>query len=184
MRIALGDGPDPDAFAPDVIEREAADAGELDELGVRLIPIASPDYPERLRDGGPVLLQVAGSARLLDDEGVRVFTKVRGPQGQELVDTLEGGGRAIVVLSKGMLKARSLLRGMAQYLDDGAVTLVTAEPPRAAWGPTRDVRRDQLGRAASGSLSHNFCTSCRRGAEAQRSPRDRRTGPECSPLLS
>ncbi len=144
MRIALGDGPDPESFAQDVLEREAEDAAALEELGVRLIPIASDEYPPRLREDGPVLLQVAGRVALLHDDEVRTFTKVRGAQGQELIDVLDGGGRAVVVLSKGMLKARALLRGMAGFLEDGAVTLVTAEPPRAAWGPTRDLRRDQL----------------------------------------
>ncbi|MDH3591893.1 MAG: hypothetical protein OER88_08450 [Planctomycetota bacterium] len=144
LRVALEGGPDPDAFPPDVLEREARDVAALDDLGVRLVPIGSPEYPLRLRAAGPVVLQVAGRVSLLSEPGVTVATKFRGEPGRMLVETLESGGNAVLVLSKGMLKATSLLRGMQHYLDNGAIAVVSAEPPRAAWGPVRDARRDVL----------------------------------------
>jgi hypothetical protein len=48
------------------------------------------------------------------------------------------------VLSKGLLHAKTLLRQLHDELADGQVALVSAESPRAAWGPIRDRRRDEL----------------------------------------
>jgi predicted Rossmann fold nucleotide-binding protein DprA/Smf involved in DNA uptake len=143
-RIALGPGPDAASFPGDVLAREETDLAALRDLGVRLLPVTDPDYPARMRDDGPVLLQVAGRAALLEEEGVTYVTGIRGAQGEKLMETLDTGGRAVIVLSKGMLKAKSLLRALHEQLRDGAVALVSGEPPRAAWGPVRDKRRDAL----------------------------------------
>ena len=145
LRIALGSGPDPSAFPPSVLEAEQRDHDALVELGVRVLPIADPEYPKRLRAAdGPLVLQVAGRVSLLEDEGVPVLRGYRGAAGQQLAELLDSGGRAIVVLSKGLLKAKSLLRALHEPLADGAIALVTAEPPRASWGPLRDRNRDAL----------------------------------------
>ncbi len=118
---------------------------ELRDLGVRVLTIEDEEYPERLKgDGAPLVLQVAGRTTLLHDEGVTVFARYRGEEGARLMDTLDGGGRAILVLSKGMLKAGSLLKGLAEPIADGSITLISAEPPRASWGPVRDKRRDVI----------------------------------------
>ena len=144
-RIALGPGPDADAFPPDVLEREADDARALRDLGVRLLTCADAEYPARLRDAtGPILLQVAGRAALLEEEGVTVLAGHK-----RLGEVLDAGDRAVVVLSKGMLKAKSLLAALQEPIADGMIALVTAEPPRAVWGPIRDRRRDALCRTLS-----------------------------------
>ena len=145
-----GAAPDPDAFSADVLEREAADLHALEDLGVRVLTILDDAYPERLRgDGAPLVLQVAGRTALLHDDGVTVFARYRGDEGAHLADTLDSGGRAILVLSKGMLKAGSLLKALAQPIADGSLTLISAEPPRASWGPVRDRRRDAIRRSLS-----------------------------------
>jgi len=143
--IALGPGADPSDFPADVIEREAEDAQALADMGVRLIPITDSDYPERLLMAqGPVVIQVAGRADLIDEEGV-AFIAGSGAKGrQALAECVESGDRTVVVLSKGMLKAKSLLRALHEPLENGTITLLSAEPPRATWGPIRDAHRDQL----------------------------------------
>ena len=140
MRVALGDGPDPAAFPPDVLAREAADLAALDDLGVRVLTIAESAYPARLREGAaPIVLQVAGRVDLLHDGGAEVLAGHK-PLGA----ALEEGTPAVAVLSKGLLKAKSLLRALAEPIADGQVALVSAEPPRATWGPVRDRNRDAL----------------------------------------
>ena len=37
-----------------------------------------------------------------------------------------------------------LLRALHESLENGSMTLLSAEPPRATWGPVRDSHRDQL----------------------------------------
>lgn len=143
VRVALGEGPS--GFPPDVIEREETDLHALEELGVRVLTMADEEFPARLRDG-PVVLQVAGRASLLNEEGVEVYSGYRGKEGARLMEAIDAGSRAVVVLNKGMLKAESLLRALHEPLSDGCVALVSAEPPRASWGPVRDVRRDELAR--------------------------------------
>jgi len=129
-----------------VIEHEAADLKALAELGVRVITAKDPEFPQTLRsDEGPYVLQVAGRAGLLGEGGV-AWLKGHRPLGE----LLERGERAVVVLSKGLLNAKTLLRQLHEALADGQVALVSAEPPRAAWGPVRDVRRDELVRRAGG----------------------------------
>ncbi|MFI5404011.1 MAG: hypothetical protein ACHQ1G_13815, partial [Planctomycetota bacterium] len=66
-----------------------------------------------------------------------------------LAETLERGERAVVVVSKGLLNAKTLLRQLHDALEDGQVAIVSAEPPRGTWGPVRDTRRDELVRRAS-----------------------------------
>jgi len=143
--IALGPGADPSDYPVDVIEREAEDAQALADLGVRLIAITDSDYPERLLIAqGPVVIQVAGRADLIDEEGVK-FIAGSGAKGrQALAERVESGDRTVVVLSKGMLKAKSLIRALHEPLEFGTIALLSAEPPRAAWGPIRDSHRDQL----------------------------------------
>jgi len=144
IRVGLEEGPAAADYPPEVVAREELDLAELEELGVRLLPVCDPAFPPRLKETGPVLLQVAGRVSLLGEDGVEVFTKIRGEEGQRLHETLDGGGRACIVLNKGMLKARNLLRGVQSWLDDGALVLVSAEPPRAGWGPVRDQRAKAL----------------------------------------
>jgi len=143
--IALGAGPETDDFPSDIIEREEEDVAALDDLGVRLITLEDEEYPERLRGTtAPIVLQVAGSARLLEQEGV-AFIPGSGKRGREaLAEHLDAGDRTVVVLSKGMLSARSMLRALHEQLEGGNLTLVSAEHPRAAWGPIRDANRDRL----------------------------------------
>ncbi len=136
MRIAVGPGPDPEALPADVLEREAGDLEQLHDLGVRVLTIQDPEYPERLRDDGPLVLQVAGRPALLEEEGVEVLAGHR--------DLQDLDQRTVIVLSKGMLKAKTLLRALHEPIRDGTITLVSAEPPRAAWSPLRDQRRDAL----------------------------------------
>ncbi|MHC4550329.1 MAG: hypothetical protein ACYTEZ_16285 [Planctomycetota bacterium] len=136
MRIATGPGPDPDAFPADVLEREAGDLEQLRDLGVRVLTLADPEFPERLRDEGPIVLQVAGRPALLDEEGVECLA------GHRQLEDLDQ--RTVVVLSKGMLHAKTLLRALHDPIADGTITLVSAEPPRATWSPLRDQRRDEL----------------------------------------
>jgi predicted Rossmann fold nucleotide-binding protein DprA/Smf involved in DNA uptake len=148
--VAQGPGPDPSDFPEAVLARERGDAKELEDLGVRLLALPDEEYPARLRRAeGPLLLQVAGRPSLLAEEGVKVLAGVRGAAAGALQETLDSGGRAVVVLSKGMLQAKSLLRALAEPIADGALALVTAEPPRATWGPLRDRRRDALARLLS-----------------------------------
>jgi len=139
-RIALGPGPRAEDYERGVLDREAEDLRLLEDLGVRLLPITDPEYPQRLREReGPVLLQVAGRVALLEEEGVAIVAghKPLGP-------LLDSGDRAVAVLSKGLLSAKTLLRALHEPLADGQVALVSAEPPRATWGPVRDGRRDRL----------------------------------------
>ena len=67
-RIALTDGPGD--FPAAVMAREAEDVQELQGLGVELVTVRDPDFPERLRQDGPIVLQVAGRAGLLGEQGV------------------------------------------------------------------------------------------------------------------
>ena len=145
LRIALGPGPDPSAFPAEVLEAEAVALAELQDRGVRLLTIRDPGYPGRLRGAGaPLVLFVAGRAALLEEEGVSWFGRFRGPEGARLAETLDAGGRAVLVLSKGLLRADSLLRALEEPIENGALALLSAEPPRASWGPVRDRRRDLL----------------------------------------
>jgi predicted Rossmann fold nucleotide-binding protein DprA/Smf involved in DNA uptake len=145
MAIALGEGPCADDFPAGIYEGEAVDLAALEELGVTLVPISDAGYPERLRgEGAPILLQVKGRVALLDEEGVEFVPGYRGAGGRALQEALEQGGRAVVVLSKGLLKARSLMRALHEPIEEGSIALLSAEPPRAAWGPVRDRRRDAL----------------------------------------
>ncbi|MHC4955061.1 MAG: hypothetical protein ACYTGZ_14370 [Planctomycetota bacterium] len=148
---ALGDGPQPWDFPEDVLERESEDAAALEDMGVRLLTLADPDYPSRLLMAmGPVVLQVAGRADLVDEENV-AFIPGSGAKGRQAIqEHLESGDRAVVVLSKGMLKAKSMLRALHEPIDNGTIALVSAEPPRAAWGPVRDANRDLLLAALQG----------------------------------
>jgi hypothetical protein len=145
LRIVFEDGPDPDRFPPDVLAKEAADLAALDDLGVRVLTVHDDEYPEQLRDeDGPLVLQVAGRAALLDEEDVEVVAGYRGKPGERLMELLDSGSRAVVVMNKGMLKARTLLRALHEPIENGSVALVSAEPPRASWGPVRDKNRDAL----------------------------------------
>ena len=139
LRVALGPGPDAGSFPPDVLAREEEDLAGLRDLGVRLLTIADPDFPDRLREDGPVVLQVAGRADLLSAEGVTVLAGHK-----RLGETLDAGDRAVIVLSKGMLKARTLLRALHEQIEEGTVTSVTAEPPVAHRSPGGARRRDVL----------------------------------------
>jgi len=144
LRIALDTGPTEEMFGADVLQGEQADYEALTELGARLVTLADAEFPERLRgEDAPLVLQVAGSLALLngDDVSVMAFRTKAAP---ELSERIESGERVVVVLSKGMLKARSLLRALAESIADGQVALVSAEPPRSSWGPVRDLRRDKL----------------------------------------
>ncbi|MHC4137032.1 MAG: hypothetical protein ACYTDU_14770 [Planctomycetota bacterium] len=136
LRIALGPGPDPEAVPADVLEREAGDLEQLKDLGVRVLTLKDPEYPARLRDDGPLVLQVAGRPALLDEEGVACLAGHR--------DLQDLDQRTVIVLSKGLLKAKTLLRALHEPIRDGTITLVSAEPPRATWNRLRDQRRDEL----------------------------------------
>jgi hypothetical protein len=138
MRIALGPGPDPEALPDDALEREAKDLEQLRDLGVRVLTIKDPEYPACLRDDGPLVLQVAGRPELLEEEGVACLAGHRG-----LKDLDQ---QAVIVLSKGMLRAKTLLRALHDPIRDGMIALVSAEPPRATWNQLRDQRRDELAR--------------------------------------
>jgi len=145
VRIARQGGPDPADFPEELLEREACDLAGLEELGVKLLTPDDPEFPAWLLEGGVApVLQIAGRLSLLEAEGVETFTSIRKEQGARLMDLLDSGGRALLVLSKGMLKARSLLRALAGPIADGAIAVVSGEPPRASWGPIRDKRRDRL----------------------------------------
>lgn len=135
-RLALGPGPDPGALPDDVLEREARDLEQLEDLGVRVLTIKDADYPEQLKDDGPLVLQVAGDPRLLDDENVDCLA------GHKNLKDLDQ--RTVIVLSKGMLKAKTLLRSLHDPIRNGTITLVSAEPPRATWNRLRDHRREEL----------------------------------------
>ena len=130
------EGPRVDDFPADVVAREARDLEALHDLGVRVLTVADDEFPDRLRADGPIVLQVAGRAALLEEEGVAILA------GARRLEDLER--RAVVVLSKGMLQAKTLLRALHEPIRDGTIALVSAEPPRAAWGPVRDRRRDDL----------------------------------------
>ena len=145
MRAESGD-------LPNLFEmRDLSDLRELEEMGIRLLTLEDDEFPDRLRtEDGPILIQVAGRADLIDAEGVR-FLPGSGKKGREAIaEALDSGDRTVVVLSKGMLKARSLLSALAEQIDAGSVTLLSAEPPRAAWGPVRDANRDRLLETLSG----------------------------------
>ena len=126
-------------------DRDLAAIVALEELGVRLISLDEDDFPERLRfEGGPVLAQIAGRVDLIDMENVRFLGGTGAKGRQAIADALEAGDRIVIVLSKGMLKARSMLSALAEPIEDGSVTLLSVEPPQATWGPVRDANRDQL----------------------------------------
>jgi len=144
-RIAREGGPDPANFPEELLAREAEDLAALEALGIKLLTPDDPEFPARILEGGAApALQIAGRVSLLDAEGLETFTSIRKQQGARLIDLLDSGGRALLVLSKGMLKARSLLRALAQPIADGSLAVVSGEPPRASWGPIRDARRDRL----------------------------------------
>lgn len=139
-RIAFGDGPKPSDYPSAVIANGVEELRALQELGVRVITVKDPEFPEKLRsDEGPYVLQVAGREGLIGEGGVKWLAGHR-----PLGEVLERGGRAVVLLSKGLLHAKTLLRQIHDALADGQVALVSAEPPRATWGPVRDQRRDEL----------------------------------------
>ena len=138
LRIATGPGPDPEALPADVLEREAQDLEQLHDLGVRVLTLKDPEYPAKLKDDGPLVLQVAGRPALLEEEGVECLA------GHRKLEDLDR--RTVIVLSKGMLQAKTLLRALHDPIQDGMITLVSAEPPRATWSPLRDQRRDELAR--------------------------------------
>lgn len=142
LDVALGSGPDSVPFPPEVLQREQEDLLALQDLGVRVLTLSDEDYPDRLRrqEDPPLLLHVAGRHDLLHEEGVRFIAGVRGQAGAELHEALEAGSRAVVLLSKGMLRARNELRGLRQAIEDGSIAVLSAEPPRAAWGPARMQR--------------------------------------------
>jgi predicted Rossmann fold nucleotide-binding protein DprA/Smf involved in DNA uptake len=145
-RIASGDGPKPGDFPPPIIDHEVADLRALAALGVRVITAKDPEFPEKLRgDEGPYVLQVAGRAGLLGEGGVKWLAGHR-----PLGEALDRGDRAVVVLSKGLLNARTMLKQLHDALEEGQVALVSAEPPRAAWNRLRDQRRDELVRRVTG----------------------------------
>jgi hypothetical protein len=144
-RIAFGEGPKPSDFPPTVIENEVKDLNALDALGVRVITVKDPEFPGKLKgDDGPYVLQVAGRVGLLGEGGVKWIAGQR-----PLGEALDRGDRVVVVLSKGLLHAKTLLRQLHEALEDGQVALVSAEAPRASWGPLRDKRRDELVQRAS-----------------------------------
>lgn len=131
---------------PNVVElKDLSDLRELEQLGVRLLTFEDDDFPERLqREDGPLLVQVAGRAELIDQEHVK-FVPGSGAKGKEAIAAgLEAGDRMVIVLSKGMLKARAMLKALHEPIEEGSVALLSAEPPRAAWGPLRDANRDRL----------------------------------------
>jgi len=130
--------------APELVEREQEDLDALAELGVRVLTPSDEGYPPRLADEDTIVLQVAGRPSLLHEEGVEIVAGHRGAAAQRLVEVLDGGGRAVMVVSKGLLQARTLLRALGEALRDGSVAVVSREPPRATWGPVRDRRRDAL----------------------------------------
>ena len=145
-RIANGDGPKPSDFPPNVIEHEAADLKALAQLGVRVITAKDPQFPAKLGgDDGPYVLQVAGRAGLLGEGGVKWLAGHRA-----LGEALERGDRVVVLVSKGLLNAKTMLKQLHDALEEGQVALVSAEPPRAAWNRLRDQRRDELVRRVTG----------------------------------
>jgi predicted Rossmann fold nucleotide-binding protein DprA/Smf involved in DNA uptake len=146
-RIANGDGPKPEDFPGNVIEHEAEDLRALADLGVHVITVQDPEFPAKLKgDDGPYVLQVAGRAGLLGEGGVKWLAGHR-----PLGEALERGDRAVVVLSKGLLNAKTMLKQLHDSLEEGQIALVSAEPPRAAWNRLRDQRRDELVRRVMGS---------------------------------
>ena len=136
MRIAHGPGPDPEALPDDALEREAKDLEQLQDLGVRVLTIQDAEYPESLRDDGPLVLQVAGRPELLDNHDVECLA------GHRNLKDLDQ--QTVIVLSKGMLRAKTLLRALHDPIRNGTIALVSAEPPRATWNRLRDERRDEL----------------------------------------
>ncbi|MHC4972770.1 MAG: hypothetical protein ACYTG3_10595 [Planctomycetota bacterium] len=135
-QIALGPGPDPEAVPDDVLKREAEDLHQLEDLGVRVLTLLDPEYPTKLKEDGPLVLQVAGNPDLLDEEGVECLS------GHKDLEDLDQ--RTVIVLSKGLLNAKTLLRALHDPIQNGTITLVTAEPPRATWNRLRAQRRDRL----------------------------------------
>ncbi len=145
-RIAFGDGPKPSDFPRQVIEHEIEDLRALAALGVRVITVKDAEFPAKLKsEEGPYVLQVAGREGLIGEGGVKWIAGHR-----PLAGLLDHGDRAVAVLSKGLLHAKTLLRELQEPLADGQVALVSAEPPRATWGPVRDQRRDELVRRVMG----------------------------------
>jgi len=150
LRVALGDGPNERAFPAAVVLGERGACAELTELGVELLAVSDEAFPAAVReDGSFLVLQVAGRVALLDEPGVAIVAGPARVVAERLGELTESGGRAVVVLSKGLLKARTMLRALAEPIADGSIALVSAEPPRASWGPGRDVRRDRLARLLS-----------------------------------
>lgn len=146
--IALGGGPAAGDFPRAILENERADLAALEAMGVRLLTILDEEYPAHLREReGPLLLQVAGRPSLMAEDRIAVLEGARGAAAESLMEVLDSGGHAVVVLSKGLLMARSLLRALQEPLLDGSVALVSAEPPRASWGPARDRRRAEFAAA-------------------------------------
>jgi predicted Rossmann fold nucleotide-binding protein DprA/Smf involved in DNA uptake len=144
LRIALGGNLDEEMFPRDVLDGEQADYEALKESGISLLTLADAQYPARLRgEDAPLVLQVAGRQSLLNEEGVCILP-YRSKAAPDLAERIDSGERVVVVLSKGLLKARTLLRALAEPIADGQVALVSAEPPRASWGPMRDLSRDRL----------------------------------------
>ncbi|MFQ5845253.1 MAG: hypothetical protein ACE5JG_09730, partial [Planctomycetota bacterium] len=128
--IALGPGPDTLDFPPDILARERQDLEALEELGVALVTLRDERYPARLRDldDPPLLLHVAGRPELLSEDGAGLCAGVRDPA---LHEALDAGSRTVLLLSKGMLKARNLVRGLSEPIADGSLAVLSAEPPRA-----------------------------------------------------
>lgn len=144
-RIAFGDGPKPGDYPKNVIESEVEDLRALEALGVRVITVRDSEFPRKLKsDAGPYVLQVAGRKGLIGEGGVKWLAGHR-----PLGELLERGDRGVVVVSKGLLNAKTLLRQLHDAIEDGQVALVSAEPPRAAWGPLRDQHRDEIVARAS-----------------------------------
>ena len=144
-RIAQEGGPDPRSYPVAVVEREHGDLLAVAELDGRPILLTDPDYPRSLVAGedAPLMLWIAGRADLLEEDGV-VHAAYRTRTAPGIGERIEAGDRVVAVLSKGLLKARTLLRALHDPIADGQIALLSAEPPRASWSRLRDERRDRL----------------------------------------
>jgi hypothetical protein len=144
-RVASGAGPREEDFPEAAIARCRAELVELAARGVRIVRAADAEFPDEWRlPRGPLALQVAGRPALLREPEAAWFSGVRGAEGARLADRLDRGGLACVLLAKGLLRAQAELSAFAEPLSDGSLALVSAEPPRAAWGPVREARRKAL----------------------------------------